>query len=104
MDMQAARAGRRARVEETFAREDDFGVALILIQLTIVFFAAAEGAIGQVVSGVISSVTLLFVLHTAGARKRVSRIVAFVVIIAVVGTIITVIVGHGTMGRSSTSL
>jgi hypothetical protein len=104
MDAQASRVGRRARVEETFAREDDFGVALILILLTIVFFAAAEGAIGQIVSVVISSVTLLFVLHTAGARKRVFRIVAFVVIVAVVGTIITVIVGGGTMGRSATSL
>ncbi|MFL5650970.1 MAG: potassium channel family protein [Chloroflexota bacterium] len=104
MDTQAARAGRRARVEDSFAREDDFGVALILILFTIVFFAAAEGAVGQIVSVVISSATLLFVLHTAGARKRVFRIVALVVIVAVVGTIVTVIVGDGTMGRSATSL
>ena len=41
---QAARAARWARVEGTFAREDDYGIALILILLTILFFAAAEGA------------------------------------------------------------
>jgi hypothetical protein len=100
----AARAARWARMEGTFAREDDYGIALILILLTILFFAAAEGAIGQIISVVISSVTLLFVLHTAGAKRRVFRVVAIVVILAVAGTIVTVIVGDGTMGRSATSL
>jgi hypothetical protein len=104
MDRQASRAARWARVEGTFAREDDFGIALILILLTILFFAAAEGAIGQIISVVISSVTLLFVLHTAGAQRRIFRIVAIVVFLAVAGTIVTVIVGDGTMGRSATSL
>ena len=100
----SARAARWARMEGTFTREDDYGIALILILLTILFFAAAEGAIGQVISVVISSVTLLFVLHTAGARRRVFRVVAIVVVLAVAGTIVTVIVGDGTMGRSATSL
>ena len=104
MDRQASRAARWARVEGTFAREDDFGIALILILLTILFFAAAEGAIGQIISVVISSVTLLFVLHTAAAQRRIFRIVAIVVFLAVAGTIVTVIVGDGTMGRSATSL
>src|SRR4029077_6433347 len=74
------------------------------ILLTILFFAAAEGAVGQIISVVISSVTLLFVLHTAGAKRRVFPVVALVVIVAVVGTIVTVIVGDGTIGRSATSL
>jgi hypothetical protein len=104
MATESPRAARRARVEATFAREDDFGVALILILLTILFFAAAEGAIGQIISVVISSFTLLFVLHTAGAKRRVFRVVAIVVFVAVVGTIVTVILGDGTMGRSATSL
>ena len=42
--------------------------------------------------------------HTAGAKRRVFRVVAVVVIVAVAGTIVTVIVGDGTMGRSATSL
>jgi len=100
----ATHGARRNRIEGSFAREDDFGVALILILLTIVFFAAAEGAVGQLISVVLSSGTLLFVLHTAGARKRVFRIAAIVVILAVAGTIVTVLVGDGTMGRSATSV
>jgi hypothetical protein len=99
-----SRAARWARVEGTFAREDDFGLALILILLTVVFFAAAEGAVGQLISVVLSSGTLLFVLHTAGAQRRVFRVAAIVVVLAVAGTIVTVILGDGTIGRSATSL
>ena len=58
------------------AREkDDFGVVLLLILLTIISFAAAIGAIGQLVSVALSGGTLLFVLHTAGAHRRAFRFV-----------------------------
>ncbi len=97
-------AARRARLEDTFAREDDFGVVLILILLTIVSFAAANGAIGQLVSVALSGGTLLFVLHTAGARKRPFRIAAVIVTLAVLGTAIALIAGDAQIGRSAASL
>ena len=104
MDETTARARRWARMEGTFAREDDFGVVLVLILLTITFFAAAEGAVGQLISVVLSGCTLLFVLHTAGARRRIYRIAAVVVVAAVVSTFVAVIAGDETIGRSATSL
>jgi hypothetical protein len=94
---------RRIRVEDRFRREDDFGIVLVLILLTIVSFAAAEGAIGQLISVGLSGGTLLFVLHTAGARKQTFRLSAAVVILAVLGTAIALIAGDAQIGRSAAS-
>ena len=58
------------------ARKDDFGVALVLILLTIIVFASATGVWGQLVSVALSGGTLLFVLHTAGAHRRTFRVSA----------------------------
>jgi lysylphosphatidylglycerol synthetase-like protein (DUF2156 family) len=100
----AARAKRWVRLEGSFAREDDFGLVLILILLTLFTFAIAEGPVGQVISVVLSGGTLLYVLHTAGARRRIYRVALIVVIVAIVGTVVTVVLGDVTVGRSATSL
>ena len=98
------RVSRRARLESALSREDDFGVVLILILLTIVSFSAAAGAIGQLVSVGLSGGTLLFVLHTAGARKGTFRTAAVIVILAVLGTGIALVAGDDEIGRSAASL
>jgi hypothetical protein len=93
----------RKRVEESFAREDDFGVVLVLILLTIISFAAANGAVAQLLSVGLSGFTLLFVLHTAGAHKRTFRISAVVVVIAVMSTAVALVIGDD-FGRSMAGL
>ena len=85
---------RRRHVRDTLAREDDFGVALVLILLTIIVFAAAAGVWGQFVSVALSGFTLLFVLHTAGAHRRTFRASTIVVSLAVVGAAISVLLGE----------
>ena len=75
------------------AREDDFGVALVLILLTVLVFAAAEGPIGQLVSVALSGGTLLFVIHTAGGHRRTFRVSAIVVVVAVLSTAVATVAG-----------
>jgi hypothetical protein len=84
---------RRHQVREALASGDDFGVALVLILLTIIVFATAIGPIGQLVSVALSGGTLLFVLHTAGARPRTFRVSAIVVGLAVIGAALAVLFG-----------
>ena len=63
------------------------------------------GPLGQLISVALSGGTLLFVLHTAGAQKRIYRVAAVVLVIAaIVGTVVAVVFGDGTMGRSATSV
>jgi hypothetical protein len=92
---------RRQQVREALARQDDFGVALVLILITIIVFASAQGSVGQLVSVALSGGTLLFVLHTAGANRRTFRASAAVVGIATLGATIAVLVGD--MDASSTA-
>lgn len=68
------------------ARTDDYGMALILILLTIVTFAAVTGPVGQLVSVALSGVTLLFVLHTSEATDRLFVLATATVIAAVLLT------------------
>jgi len=75
------------------ASGDAFGVALVLILLTIIVFATASGPIGQLVSVALSGGTLLFVLHTAGASPRTFRVSAIVVGLAVIGAALAVLLG-----------
>ena len=76
---------RRRQARDRLAMQDDFGIALVLILITIIVFASAQGAWGQFVSVALSGGTLLFVLHTAGAHRRTFRAAAVVVVIAVLG-------------------
>src|SRR6185437_16048621 len=64
---------RRQQARDLLAREDDFGVAIVLILLTITVFSSVQGPWGQFVSVALSGGTLLFVLHTAGAHRRTFR-------------------------------
>ena len=75
------------------AREDDFGVALILILLTVFVFAAAEGPIGQLISVALSGGTLLFVIHTAGGHRRTFRVSAVIVVLAILSTAVATVAG-----------
>jgi len=91
---------RRDLAREMVTGADAFGVVIVLILLTIFVFAAAEGAIGQFASVVLSGGTLLFVLHTAGARRRTFRASAAVVAAALVLTAAALLAGD-TLGSST---
>ena len=73
---------RRSQARALLARKDDFGVVLVMVLLTVIVFAAADGPVGQLVSVALSGGTLLFVLHTAGAHRRTFRASAVVVVLA----------------------
>lgn len=94
---------RRHQVRDALARRDDFGVALVLILITIIVFASAQGSWGQLVSVALSGGTLLFVLHTAGAHRRTFRASAFVVVAAVLGAATAVLLGD-TVASSTAGL
>ena len=85
------RGSRRLRAE--LERPDAFGVVLVLILLTITVFASPSGPPGQLLSVALSGGTLLFVLHTAGARRRTFRVAAVVVSIAVISTAVALLLG-----------
>lgn len=99
----APRASGRAWLQGSLRRQDDFGIVLILILVTILSFAAAEGAIGQLLSVALSGGTLLFVLHTAGAHRRTFRFSAVVVTIAVLSTAVALVLGDD-IGRTMAGL
>src|SRR3954471_2251883 len=99
MSVTPSRLPGRRRVEESFEREEEFGIVLILILVTIISFAASSGAAAQLISVALSGGTLLFVLHTAGAHKRTFRISAVIVVIAVASTAIALTIGDD-LGRS----
>jgi ion channel len=84
---------RRARARATLAGSNEFGLVLILVLVTIIILAGAEGPVGQMVGVALSGGTLLFVLNTAGANRRTFRASAVVVVAAVVGTAVTLLVG-----------
>ena len=104
MDVTVARARRWSRLEGSFAREDDFGVVLVLILLTIISFSASAGEISEMVSVALSGGTLLFIMHTAGARKRIYRVAVVTVVLAVLGTAIALALGDDELGKSAASL
>jgi hypothetical protein len=104
MDVTVARARRWSRLEGSFAREDDFGIVLVLILLTIISFSASAGEISEMVSVALSGGTLLFIMHTAGARKRIYRLAVVIVVLAILGTAIALALGDDDLGRSAASL
>ena len=84
---------RRRRLPARLEERDDFGIVLLLILTTIVSISLGAGTIGTFVSVCLSSATLLFVLHTSGARPRTFRSALFVVAVAVAGTAIGLLSG-----------
>jgi len=91
---------RRARAETLLERRDDFGLALLLILLTIFAFAAAGDPATRFVSVALSGCTLLFVLHTAGAHRRTFRAASVVVVVAVLSSGVALFAG-GSAGTTS---
>lgn len=84
---------RRSRLTILLERRDDFGLALLLIVATIVVISLSVGQAGQLVSVALSGFTLLFVLHTSGARRRSFRAASVIVGLAVGGAAIALILG-----------
>jgi hypothetical protein len=85
----ARRSSLTARLEE----QDDFGVVLILILATIVSISLGGGPIGGFISVCLSGFTLLFVLHTSGARRRTFRGALAIVVVAVAGAAVGLLSG-----------
>jgi hypothetical protein len=90
----APEESRRQLARDALGRQDDFGVALILILITIIVFASAQSSVGQLVSVALSGGTLLFVLHTAGAHRRTFRASAIVVGVAMLAAIVSALLGN----------
>jgi uncharacterized membrane protein len=84
---------RRSRLTLLLERRDDFGLALLLIIATVVVISLGQGRLGQMVSVALSGFTLLFVLHTSGARRRPFRAAAVIVVLAVSGAALALLVG-----------
>ena len=85
----ASIGGLTKRLEE----RDDFGIVLLLILLTVVSISLGAGTIGAFLSVCLSGFTLLFVLHTSGARTRTFRSAMFVVVVAVAGAAVGLLSG-----------
>jgi ion channel len=80
-------------VHELTVGADAFGIVIVLILVTILFFAAATGPFFQLLSVILSGGTLLFVLHTAAAHRRTVRFARVVVTLAVIGTAAALVAG-----------
>src|SRR6187551_1941701 len=84
---------RRDLAREMVTGADAFGIVIVLILLTILLFAEAEGADGQLISVILTGGTLLFILHTDGARGRPFRAATVVVVVALVVTALALLLG-----------
>lgn len=85
---------------ETAVGADSFGIVIVLILLTIIFFAAAVEPAFQLTAVILSGGTLLFVLHTAAAHRRTVRVARVFVVAAIVGTAIALVAGD-TLGETT---
>jgi Ion channel len=84
---------RERRIAARLEEKDDFGIVLLLILATVVSISLGAGAIGTFISVCLSGFTLLFVLHTSGARRRTFRSALLVVAVAVAGTAVGLLSG-----------
>ena len=89
----AAERTRRDLAREMVTGADAFGVVIVLILLSILASAAADGASGQLISVILTGGSLLFILHTSGARGRPFRAATVVVVAALVFTALALLVG-----------
>jgi hypothetical protein len=106
----AAAQSRPARAAASRIRpvQDSYGLALLLILVTICCLAVAgQDAVARLISVVLGGVTLLFVLRASSASRRVQRISLLVVSGAVLSASLVIIVGEGdwpTIGAGLVSL
>jgi hypothetical protein len=83
------------------AAEDDFGVALVMILLTIIVLATiGDSRAGQLVAVTLGGATLLFVLHTSNARPRMIRFASIVVGLGVFAVGGALLVGNEQAGQN----
>lgn len=81
----------RAVVDRRLRAQDDYGIALALILVTVVALATfGDEPLGQFVATALGGGTLLFVLSTSGARRGSIRVAAALLVVglAVAGTVI----------------
>jgi len=94
MPTPTAVAARGGRLTTRLEGRDDYGVVLLLILATIITISLGQGSVGQFIGVCLSGFTLLFVLHTSGARRRSFRGAAVIVGIAVAGAALGLLVGY----------
>jgi hypothetical protein len=83
------------------AAEDDFGIALVLILLTIIVLATiGDSRVGQLVAVVLGGATLLFVLHTSNARPRMIRFASLVVGVGILAAGGALLAGNAQAGQN----
>src|SRR3954454_6606699 len=93
----------RGQVVGRLDQQDDFGLVLLLILATIITISFGFGPIGQFISVCLSGSTLLFVLHTSGARRRTFRTVLTIVTIAIAGAAVSLLSG-GSLASAATGI
>jgi hypothetical protein len=87
---------RRERPQSPLSDPDRYGVALVLILLTILMVTSTgEGTVGQLAAVVLGGGTLLFILVTSRAHRRTIRFAALVVVGAIAVATITDLLGYG---------
>jgi hypothetical protein len=96
-------APQRGRIIARLAEQDDFGLVLLMILATIITVSLGVGRIGQFIAVCLSGFTLLFVLHTSGARPRTFRTVLAIVAVAVAGAAVSLL-GGAEEGSAAASL
>ncbi len=94
---------RRRRAVSRLEGRDDFGLVLLLILATIITISLGIGRLGQFISVLLSGFTVLFVLHTSGARRRTFRVVLAIVTVAVAGAFVSLLSG-GQEGSTAAGL
>ena len=92
----------RARLRTRLAEQDDYGLVLLLILATILTLSVGSGS-GQFASVLLGGLTLLFVLHTSGARPVTYRAARALVVVAVIGAATGLLTG-ASWGSDAASL
>jgi hypothetical protein len=106
-DRVGAQAWQRTmhRVEAYLQRRDDYGLCLVLVIATIISLAvASEATLGRAIAVSLSGATLIAVLVASGARPRALRIMAWVVVVAVVGAVLGLAGFTGSIGDSASGI
>ena len=103
MPTSTAATTRRGRLATRLEGRDDYGIVLLLILATTVVISLGASSIGQFIGVCLSGFTLLFVLHTSGARTGTFRGASVVVAIAVGGAALSLLTGNAA-GSAAASL
>lgn len=88
---------RLERLRITLREPDGYAIALVLIMLTVLLTATlGDARWGQLLAACLAGLTLLFILSTSRAPRRVVRVSAVVVVLAILGATLAVALGTDT--------